>query len=287
MEKRLEEIFGRLYENLLEINSASEQEYANFTAMEGHRYRGAKNASGSPFRLMLVGRAVNGWDEYRGGKPLTRESFIDASMKNIKNAPGTVSQGSRYKDRFEWIDTQGNSVKNAKRIGIDPPDFDDDYLLTESPFWSYAKDVWCKAYGRTQAWDKRWFENIVWTNLYKIAPHGKGNPDRMAKAMQESVCVELLKAEIEYFDPTHILFVTAQDWFAPFEGLFEDVHLRKPNRPRGVNKNNFFAEGTATYLTEKGTRCKVIIACRPEMRIKGDYVKQVSDFLMGKESIAE
>ena len=45
-------------------------------------------------------------------------------------------------------------------------------------------------------------------NLYKIAPRKGGNPSEAWQKMQREACVELLRAEIEFFNPTHILFVT-------------------------------------------------------------------------------
>lgn len=65
-----------------------------FTAVEGGRYRSA------PIRFLLVGRAVNGWDEQRDyGDRLTLENFVASSVNNLKGARmcsatgGTASSG--------------------------------------------------------------------------------------------------------------------------------------------------------------------------------------------------
>lgn len=295
MEKKLKEAFRKLYQSIpVETDEygvfkpVAEQKYVTFTAMQGYRYFYAKDSSGKPFRFMLIGRAVNGWDEYRAPGTFTKEVFIESSMKNLQNAPEAVVRGSDYKDRFEWIDTSGDSAKNAPRVGIDSnPDTikDKPYLLTRSPLWSYSKGIWTNLYGEKQPWEKRWFENIVWSNLYKIAPHDGGNPNGKLMKAQESACVNLLSCEIQYFNPTHILFITGKDWFAPFAGLFTNLKLREANCPSGKNKNNVYVEGTAEYLFPNGDVCKAVIACRPELRPKEEYISQVSDFMSGKETI--
>lgn len=295
MEKKLKEAFGELYQSIpVEMDECgtfkpvAEQKYVTFTAMHGYRYFDAKDSGGNPFRFMLVGRAVNGWDEYRVPGAFTKEEFIETSMKNFQNAPETVVRGVDYKDRFEWIDTDGDSAKNALRVGIDSnPDAikDKPYLLTRSPLWSYSKGIWTNLYGENQPWEKRWFENIVWSNLYKIAPHDGGNPTEKLMKAQKSACAKLLSAEIEYFNPTHILFITGKDWFMPFADLFSNLKLREASRPIGENKNHIYVEGTADYLLAGGNVCKSIIACRPELRPKEEYVSQVSEFMSGKATI--
>lgn len=97
--------------------------------------------------------------------------------------------------------------------------------------------------------------------------------------MQREACVELLRAEIEFFNPTHILFVTGTDWFQPFRGIFQEVKERGVNHPSRKDSNTFYAELLAAYNAQSGMRSKVVVACRPEMRDKQAYVAQVSKFL--------
>ena len=96
--------------------------------------------------------------------------------------------------------------------------------------------------------------------------------------MQESACVDLLRAEINYFNPTHIFVVAGTSWFAPFKDLFINKTFRMPNIASGPNKNKIYVEGTAEYITPSGTVCNVIIVCRPECRTKADYITQVNNF---------
>ncbi len=68
--------------------------------MEGCEYKSSKDIGGKDFRLMLVDRAVNGWDEYRGTGTNAKERFATSSIQNLLNNPAALTHG---KDRFEWI----------------------------------------------------------------------------------------------------------------------------------------------------------------------------------------
>ena len=94
------------------------------------------------------------------------------------------------------------------REGIDKePCAVGDYCLSR-PFWGYSKEIWDTLYGAVTSWRERWYQKIVWTNLYKIAPRKGGNPSEAWRKMQREACAQLLRAEIVFFNPTHILFVT-------------------------------------------------------------------------------
>jgi hypothetical protein len=183
-------------------------------------------------------------------------------------------------DRFEWISTTGVNPCNTVRKGIDrDPNSIGDYLLSRSQIWNYSKSIWDNLFGRETDWNERWFENIVWSNLYKIAPHGGGNPAGRLQKKQKEACKELLKAEIDYFKPTHIFFATARDgWFDGFSSLFQTCQDVGTNVFSGKNKNEQYVEVVGEYIYEDGQKAKIVVACRPEGRGKELYVNQVSSY---------
>ena len=135
--------------------------------MEGCEYKSSKDIGGKDFRLMLVDRAVNGWDEYRGTGTNAKERFATSSIQNLLNNPAALTHG---KDRFEWIavDAEHNIARNCVRGGIDKePCAVGDYCLSR-PFWGYSKEIWDALYGAATSWQERWYQKIVWINLCKM-----------------------------------------------------------------------------------------------------------------------
>lgn len=270
-------IYAELFDCREKAAHCQKGEIVSFTAMQGSQYMRLNTGEENPFRLMLVGRAVNDWAEYPG-RDATKEAFVEASIINLENKPDALVCGG--KDRFEWIDTTGDTSKNRPRPGIDPnPEgiAENPYYLTRSPLWNYTKEIWDLLSGKTEgdnsqdySWDKRWFEKIVWTNLYKIAPQGGGNPGKRMRKAQAAVCKKLLAAEIQKFQPTHILMMTDLDWFEPFADIFSDVNRNIFRNLAGAKQNCEYVKAIARYGD-----CKVIVACRPEIRPKKAYTDEV------------
>lgn len=284
--EKLRDAYGKLYDSVAGTKwgdglcvARKDAEYTTFTAMQGNSYFKSKTVDGKEFRFMLVGRAVNGWDEYRirDEEYLTRENFIESSIMNLLNDKRSIIFG---KDRFEWIDTNHVKVRNTARVGIDRGLVNGEYSLTRAQIWSYTKSIWDSLYGRETKWDERWFENIVWSNIYKIAPHNGDNPSDALQQKELEACKELLKQEIEYFKPTHIFLATAREyWFKRFEDIFECVEEKGTNISRGKDKNEDYVEAVGKYIYEDGSCANVVVACRPEGRTKDGYVNKVVKYL--------
>lgn len=172
--------------------------YAHFVAMKGRCYRTATDKNGKEFRLMLVGRATNGWYSYAAN---TADEF-----------------GKRCYEDFNKDAQPERSKKIASRQG--------------TAFWDYPRSIWEEIAKPTieECGEKpHWFEYIVWSNLYKISPRSEKNrdtpgiPDDQMKNLQRPACVEILKAEILALNPTIILMQTNLDWLSPFNDIFDRV----------------------------------------------------------------
>lgn len=239
----------------------------SFTAMEGCHY------GEEPVKFMLIGRAVNGWDEKRDyADALTQDEFVESSLANLYNEPTVLCGG---KDRFEWIGDPRDEYSapvNKFRPGIDSSESsitNSPYHLS-APLWNYAKEIWCNLNGHTleTAWTDRWFEHIVWSNLYKIAPALGGNPDEKLRKLQLETSTKLLVQEISHFQPTHILFMTGyKDWFEKF------------NKPCFRNEiatvsDHKYVEAAGIWTADTFSS-RIVVAQRPEMRNKEQYVSDV------------
>ena len=206
------------------------------TPMVGNRYDGQRGC-----RLMWIGRALNGWKAYDFG--VGREIFVDCAIRQM-----------RERDRFAWLSDQSNDLY---------------YNYRQSAFWRTCKLV----HDMILPEDERWFEDIIWANLYPVAPSGKGNPSGKLCDAQRAASGELLKRQIEAFGPTHIVFVTDWDWFADFnsagtEPLFPAVQpVATPGGP--VVGSGRIGEGVA------------IVTRRPEYRPERPFAQAVYEAFSG------
>lgn len=234
--------YMKLYEDCL--NSGTFFNDAHFVAIRGEKYN-----LDSKIRFMLIGRAPNGWMQIN---TKTKEIFgIEANLQ--------------YQDvkRWNWI-----KEINGKLYSVNDEN-GKKYSLNRSAFWSYSREVF-KCLSNQVEGDKVWQKNIVWSNLYKVAPLDGGNPCSKSQKVQLNASKEILKKELNEFNPTHILIMSGFEFFKPFSELFDEV---KDNGKRNKSSKKDFVEGTAKYK-----KAKVVIACRPEGRIRdgeNGYVAEV------------
>lgn len=207
----------------------------------------------SDVKLLVVGRAINGWTQL---PTISAESFAANAVQQFKTEP------------LEWVYNEStHCLGNGNG-----------YLLNKSPFWRTSMNVWKIISGNPNFIDtqnNKWTDYIAWTNLFKIAPYDAGNPTiAMCKNQLES-CKKILVAEINILKPTHILFITGYDgWFKDFEKIFpSEFTTPQKNICRGIGKNNIYAE--TTTISPNGT--KIVVACRPEYRDEIAYIKDVCE----------
>ena len=107
--------------------------------------------------------------------------------------------------------------------------------------------------------EQRWFEHIVWSELYPIVLlHSRNTMEKM-QDVQLALSKELLLEQIEFYKPTHILFIT--DWDGGFE-RFADV-FSEVSKVENSTKNNVV--GVGTY-----GKAQVVVTVRPENRPNED-----------------
>lgn len=144
----------------------------------------------SQAKLMIVGRAVNGWEIKNGDC-----SSFENAVQSVLYQPSGLEDVT-HKGGMKYLDEQGN-----EKI----------YYYTRSRFWKLVK-VLLEVYGESEKdnWyddSYQWNERILWSNLYKLAPKSGGNPGW--KLIEETVQanIEILKKEIELKKPENIVFI--------------------------------------------------------------------------------
>lgn len=246
-QEKMLELYEKLYLDLnrRKSDTGSMQNLSFFSIMEGKNYKMNEN-----IRLLLIGRAVNGWGVISADNGRV---FAETALEQYK---------CRHFD--SWLKSvNGTLVSNyVDKNGIEK-------LYHPGPFFEYAKSVYESLNGKFC--DPVWLEHIAWTNLYKISPSEGGNPYGELKDIQKSTCVEILRNDIELLKPTHMLCMTGyNEWFDGFEEIFQDVKYYGKNILRGKDRNNVYVEAVGRYQDTK-----VVVTCRPEFRPRDVFVEAV------------
>ena len=217
------------------LNQVKNSKYKNrsqglccFNAQRGNEYNN---------NLMVVGRAVNGWHHEFDLKNLSVESMVDQIYKTLaSDCPLKWVEDS-------WVEKNGYSAKS-------------------SAFWRVTKQL--SQHLNQISLNSGWASKIVWSNLYKIAPGGAGNPNDSLCDSQFTGCNELLIAEIIEYKPKVIVFFTGLDWFNGFLG--EMVTLSKTT-------NNLVEAHGVLKIKDKDT--KIIIAKHPQGKPESQMVSEI------------
>lgn len=239
----MKELYQKLFQSCEKLQGFHHA--AHFVAMKGKYY------DTNTKRLLLVGRATNGWDSLEA-----------------EDAEGFGEQAERLfydPGRWDWIDVVDGVLYSVHNDGNHKKK-KDRYCVSTSPFWYYTKAIWQELPGTSKDC-VRWMENIAWSNLFKVSPKVEGNPTTEYINAQKEVCNEILYREIEVLKPTHILFMTGYDWFMDFAGCFQNIKHLGSNKI-GKNRNDVYMEATAEFQG-----IKAAVMCRPEYREKDLYVR--------------
>jgi len=158
-----------------------------FIALEGDKYKSGR-------KLMVIGRAVNGWGDGQ-------------SIAELQNPTARAE----FVDGFVYPDGECQMAWVAKSAGAS-----DTYNTNSSAFWRVIREV-SRCLGVWQDdQEDGWSSHLVWSNLYKVSPYAGGNPSNKLCEIQEPGCIDLLRTEIREFAPDKVLFLTGMDWAWPF-----------------------------------------------------------------------
>ena len=177
--KKLKQLYASLIENLAKKGeNYFEDELTIFSASAGTDYNG---------KIMIVGRAVNGWNHYLDPRS---ERSVQECICSIQNALGVES--------LDWVKTQWGSKEK--------------YNTKKSAFWRLSKAISAIANPSVEFHT----DSIVWTNLYKAAKESGGNPSERLMNVQFDHCKKILDEEISFYRPEVIIFLTGLNWAKDF-----------------------------------------------------------------------
>ncbi len=237
----------------------SNKKITGFLSMTGYHYN--KN-------LMVIGRAVNGWSVGIHPSQLRDGDFIRDHAERLYEA-STLHYPSGNPDicPMSWV-TDRWGADNAARVARETGE--PLYNTARSAFWRVIRAV-VDQLGIADVDNQfvPWSSHLVWSNLYKIAPAEGGNPGDILRNIQEQSCIELMKIEIETYQPKRILFLTDTDWAGPF---IDAIH---GNIQHPINQvltqvrvhGNAFTDGRHPYY--------FVVASHPQGKPEAIWVNEV------------
>lgn len=279
--KRYTELYKELYNVIYPIDNKKfkERRLSNFVAMRGNRYN-EKMGKDNIVRFMVVGRAVNGW-----GESMNTESADTYASQAVE----LFEQMNRFTSKTEWNMQNGEIDPYSEYEKLDEngnPEYNENgekivtqYHLKNSPFWRSALEIYKGLSSNELHEHSDWYEDIVWNNIYKVAPLKEGNPSTNLIYAQAKTCVKLLREEIRLLQPTHVLLVIDKSWISwtsrnkvmfdfmeAFEGYKCHCHSVLKDQKKEIVQSAFMVND-----------CKILVTCRPETTSRDDYKNAVID----------
>lgn len=182
--------------------------------------------------ILVVGRATNGFEI----------AFSAAAMRSMNGRQGLIVQARDFAEREEplsWVQL------SAKRGTVG----------TTSSFWRVTRGLLSIVHGRTAAEDPKWHEFLAWSNLAKVAPHGRGNPSARLYRLQRRACFQALRQEIAELRPRVVLLIAGATWYREVLDAL-DIRLTEQSDCMFVRRAGYH-DGTIWICTERPE-------CRPE-----------------------
>lgn len=212
--------------------------------------------------FLILGQAVNDWrtgfqiNDHVGKEKILQSIGLSNQFHNKKNHTPLDWVNVHRDNKTFFENTQDDFSKTL---------YNGAYRTWKSFFWKTTYKLICDYYGLERtSWE--WSKNLVWSNLYKIAPHG-GNPNNIEKLMQQIKSIELIKTELEELNPKYCIVLTNLNWWKPFG---EGLTTRKLEKDNKLDK---------IELCEEFNQTKIIVTKRPRFGSGEEHVRQILEFI--------
>ncbi len=204
-------------------------------------FLGKQYNNGSDKKIMVVGRAVNGWE----GK-FEDCSSLEATVQSVLTQENRLHE---FANKY-YLNEDGSK-----------------YYYAKSSFNRLMKQLVKKSTGS----DEHWEERIAWTNLFKVSPKEGNNPEWRLIRNQINTYREILRKEILNAQPDLVVFSTE----APSVSFLDPYNEKDKLRKKYSSFSELFVcvktEGFGENICEAGCLkdngdIKYVVCMRPEKR---------------------
>ena len=217
-------------------NQLPKEKVVGFMATKGNLYNR---------KLMVVGRAVNGW---------TDDTILPSQLTE-------PDKRRRYSKIVKRNSSKGNFSEDAKACPMkwvqDYWQNPEGYRTIDSAFWRVIRQVMEGLEIASE--NDPWSTYLVWSNLYKVAPAKGGNPGNGLCHVQLRGCKSLFDTELNIYRPSRVLLLAGWDWAKDFV----KSDCRKHN-------NAGFVEATG-----RRRRTRIVVAKHPQGKREAEWVTDV------------
>lgn len=219
LEEKIKPLYYRLIERIKQYEKEGTLRYpkAFFCMQWGKLYPEMDNTG-----ILFIGRATNGW--------VTDKEDIDILFGNSEERIFNRT------DQMQWVeDCEGNKSG---------------YNTQKSAFWRVIKNVSKRYYS------ENWSAYVAWSNICKVAPYEKGNPNNSLYYAQIDLCCSILGIEIELLSPKIIILFTGENWAEDFLCYLTDKESPQVIKCKHWGKENqytmkvYLIDGRIYILTE-------------------------------------
>lgn len=221
---------------------------------------------GDKTEFLIYGQAVKGWGSvFNSSVELNKEQLLREAIdysndyyQERNHSPldwVNVYWGKNYYRRF--VTTQ------AEKEFYPPVS----YSLFRSFFWNVIYKLICRYYGLDEN-GLDWSKKLVWSNLYKIAPAERKNPNDEECLWQEKLSIDLVKKEIEEIRPKFCIVLTNDSWWQPFRASLKTEMLSYAKLKSGIVES-----------IERYKDTKIIVTTRPFRGSSNKHVKEILELI--------
>lgn len=177
----------------------------------------------APKKLLVVGRAINGVRRNDRAINGVRRNDEEWELKDLSCEREVRSKVDKAMGKYKKDDNE-NPLDWVRRAWY--PETRDNYNTRRSAFYRVVRSM-VKELGIADVNGSSWLSPIACSNLYKISPANGGNPSGVLLQSQIPACTEILKQEIELWQPERVLFLTGRKYAGRFldELDFKSVHV--------------------------------------------------------------